>query len=53
MKSEDLRKVVMRMTSVQIAKQLRNVVSQRTVRRWQNVYKETGEILKTKGACIK
>jgi transposase len=49
MKSEDLRKVVMRMTddgmsSIQIEKQLRNVVNQRTIRRWQNLYRETGEI---------
>ena len=43
MKSKDLREVVMRMidggmTSVEIAEQLRNVVSQRTVRRWSNLY---------------
>jgi len=49
MKSEDLRKVVMRLTddgisSIQIEKQLRSVVSQRTIRRWQNLYKENGEI---------
>ncbi len=40
MKSEDLRKIVVRMTddgmsSLQIAKQLRKVVSERTIRRWQ------------------
>jgi type II secretory ATPase GspE/PulE/Tfp pilus assembly ATPase PilB-like protein len=44
MKSGDLRKAVTRiiddgMTSVQISKQIRNVVSQRTVRRLQNSYK--------------
>jgi transposase len=49
MKSEDLRKVVVRMTndgmsSVQIAKQLRKVVSERTVRHWQHLYWTTGEI---------
>jgi hypothetical protein len=49
MKSEDLRKVVVRMTddgmsSLQIAKQLRKVVSERTVRRWQHLYRTTGEI---------
>jgi transposase len=49
MKSEDLRKVVVRttndgMTSIQIAKQLRKVVSERTVRRWQHLYRTTGEI---------
>jgi transposase len=49
MKSKDLRQVVMRMidddmSSLQNAKQLGNVVSERTVRRWQNLYKETGEI---------
>ncbi|CAF4393824.1 unnamed protein product, partial [Rotaria magnacalcarata] len=49
MKSKDLRKVVMRMTddgisSRQIAKELRNVVSDRTVRRWQHLYKRTGSI---------
>jgi hypothetical protein len=32
------------MTSVQISKQLRNVISERTIRRWQSFYKETGEI---------
>ena len=53
MKSKDLREVVIRMvddgmTSIEIAEQLRNVVSQRTVRRWSNIYKETGTIhLKT------
>lgn len=49
MKSEDLRKLVVRMTddgmsSRQIAKQLRKVVSDRTVRRWQHLYKTTGAI---------
>lgn len=49
MKSEDVRKVVMRMTddgmsSLQIAKDLRKVVSERTVRRWQHLYKTTGAI---------
>ncbi|CAF1428140.1 unnamed protein product, partial [Rotaria sp. Silwood1] len=49
MKSQDFRKVVMRMIddgmpSIEIEKQLRNVVNQRTIRRWQNLYKETGEI---------
>lgn len=49
MKSEDLRKVVVRMTddgmsSRQIAKDLRKVVSDRTVRRWQHLYKTTGTI---------
>ena len=49
MKFKDLREVVMRMiddgmTSVEIAEQLRNVVSQRTVRRWSDLYKETGAI---------
>jgi type II secretory ATPase GspE/PulE/Tfp pilus assembly ATPase PilB-like protein len=39
MRSEDVRQVVMRMiddgmSSVEIFKELRNVVSQRTVRRW-------------------
>ena len=43
------RKVAMRLTddgmsSIQIEKQLRNVVNQRTIRRWQNLYRETGEI---------
>ncbi len=32
------------MSSIQIEKQLRNVVNQRTIRRWQNLYRETGEI---------
>jgi len=49
MKSEDLRKVVLRMTddgmsSREIAKQLRKVVNGRTVRRWQHLYKTTGII---------
>ncbi|CAF4266000.1 unnamed protein product, partial [Rotaria magnacalcarata] len=49
MKSKDLREVVMRMTDDgisprQIAKELRNVVSDRTVRRWQHLYKRTGSI---------
>ncbi|CAF1151578.1 unnamed protein product [Rotaria sordida] len=47
MKSEDLRRVVLQMTddgmsSCQIAKQLRKVVSDRTVRWWQHLYKTTG-----------
>jgi transposase len=32
------------MSSIKIKKQLRNVVNQRTIRRWQNLYRETGEI---------
>ncbi len=49
MKSQDLRKVFMRMgddgtSSVQIGKQSRNLLSQRTVKRWQNLYKETDAI---------
>ena len=49
MKSKDLRKVVMQviddgMSLVQIAKHLRNVVSQRTIRRWKNLYKERDEM---------
>ena len=32
------------MSSTQIAKQLRDVVSERTIRRWQNLYKTTGMI---------
>ncbi len=32
------------LTSVQISKQLRNVVSERTIRRWQSLYESTGEI---------
>jgi hypothetical protein len=53
MKSEDLRKVVVRMidddmSPSQIAQQLRNVVSERTIRRWQSLYTKTGKIdLKT------
>lgn len=44
-----MRNVVMRLfddglSSVQIARQLRNVVSERTVRRWKNSYKATGGI---------
>jgi hypothetical protein len=49
MKSVELRKVVMRATddgisSVTIAQQLRQVVSSRTVRRWQDAYRRTGKI---------
>lgn len=49
MKSEDLRKVVMRMTddgisSRQIARELRNMVSDCTVRRWQHLNRRTGSI---------
>jgi hypothetical protein len=29
---------------VQIANQIRNVVSQRTIKQWQSLYKETDEI---------
>ena len=32
------------LTSVEIAEQLRNVVSENTVRRWSNLYEETGAI---------
>ncbi|CAF3732736.1 unnamed protein product [Rotaria socialis] len=52
MKSKDIRKVVLRMahdgmSSLQIAK-LRKVVSERTVRRWQHLYRSTDTIdLKT------
>lgn len=49
MKSKDIQKVVLRMTddgmsSLQIAKQLRKVVSERTVRRWQHLYRSVGTI---------
>ena len=54
--SKDLRKVVIRladdgMPSIQIEKQLRqNVVNQRTITKWQNIYRETDEIDLTKSA---
>lgn len=49
MKSEDLRKAVLRATddgasSIVIAQQLRQVVTARTVRRWQQLYRKTGKI---------
>ena len=49
MKSQDLRKTVMRMTddglsSRQIAQQLRNVVTKSTVQRWQISYRKTNKI---------
>ena len=47
MKSKDIQKVVLRKTnddisSLQIVKQLRKVVSERTVRRWQYLHRSTG-----------
>lgn len=50
MKWQDLREAVMRMinedmSSVGIAKQLRNVVSERTVRRWKNLYKKNVQLI--------
>ena len=49
MKSQDLRKTVMRMTddglsSRQIAQQLRNVVTKSTVQRWQALYRKMNKI---------
>ncbi|CAF2977891.1 unnamed protein product [Rotaria sp. Silwood2] len=59
MKSEDVRKVVVLMiddgmSPREIAKQLRKVVSDCTVRRWQHLYKTTGTIdLKTPAAELR
>ena len=49
MKSKDIQKVVLRvaddgMSSLQIDKQLRKVVSELIVERWQHLYRSTGII---------
>ncbi|CAF2099119.1 unnamed protein product, partial [Rotaria magnacalcarata] len=49
MKSKDIQNVVLCMTddgmsSLQIAKELRKVANERTVRRWQHLYRSVGTI---------